>query len=68
MFDLATARWKKARASNGNGGNNCVEVATLEQGVAMRDSTDPNGPHLEFSHTAWRSFLTGIRDGDFNRP
>jgi hypothetical protein len=37
--------WKK---SSFTGNENCVEVACLEAGLAVRDSKDPDGPVLQF--------------------
>ena len=57
-------RWQKARASGANG---CVEVAVLpEHGVAVRDSKDPSGPVLAFTHVEWVSFLDGLSSGEFD--
>jgi hypothetical protein len=44
---------KKRTYSNGNGGNNCVEVVVIKSGVALRDSKDPAGPALTFSTPEW---------------
>ena len=57
--DLARAQWKKSSYS-GNSGN-CVEVADLGQVVAARDSKDPDGPVLMFSHDEWTNFLNRIK-------
>ncbi|MFG1765746.1 DUF397 domain-containing protein [Micromonospora parva] len=57
MTDLTGAVWRKSTRSGDNGGN-CVEVATNLPGVvAVRDSKDPAGPTLAFSHDAWRRWL-----------
>lgn len=57
MTDLTGARWRKSTRSGDNGGN-CVEVAdNLPDLVAVRDSTDPDGPTIAFSPTAWASFI-----------
>jgi hypothetical protein len=61
--DLRNARWFKSRYSANNG--SCVEVAILDEGIAVRDSKDPAGPALRFSTAAWTGFLAGVRDGDF---
>ncbi|WP_141580296.1 DUF397 domain-containing protein [Actinomadura sp. WMMA1423] len=37
--------WRKSSRSGSSGGN-CVELAGLAAGVAIRDSKDPNGPAL----------------------
>ncbi|MFF0155728.1 DUF397 domain-containing protein [Micromonospora sp. NPDC005203] len=58
MTDLTGAVWRKSTRSGDNGGN-CVEVATNLPGVvAVRDSKDPVGPTLSFSHDAWRRLLS----------
>lgn len=65
---LAAAVWKKSSRSNGNGGNNCVEVALLDGGAAVRDSKDPAGPVLMFDEEAWQEFLAAAQAGEFDRP
>jgi hypothetical protein len=68
ILDLANAKWRKSHRSNGNGGNNCVEVAFLDDGVAVRDSKDKAGPVLRFTEAEWRAFIDGARDGEFDQP
>ncbi len=63
---LQGASWRKSSHSNGNGGNNCVEVATLGTTIAVRDSKDPNGPALLFTPDEWNAFLCGAKDGEFD--
>jgi hypothetical protein len=58
--------WRKSSYSSSQG-DNCVEVATLPGGIAVRDSKDPNGPILHFSADAWRAFLDGVKAGE-SRP
>jgi Domain of unknown function (DUF397) len=50
--------WRKATYSNG--GENCVEVADAD-GVAVRDTTDREGPMLTFSAGAWERFTASLR-------
>ncbi|MBG0819409.1 DUF397 domain-containing protein [Planomonospora sp. ID91781] len=62
--DLSRAEWRKSSYSTDGG--NCVEVADNLSGVvAVRDSKDPGGPVLLFSPDQWRSFIGGIKCGDF---
>jgi hypothetical protein len=63
---LDGAVWKKASRSNGNGGNNCVEVAFLDAGVAVRDSKDRSGPTLMFTTAEWTAFVDSAKDGEFD--
>ncbi|WP_030440022.1 DUF397 domain-containing protein [Actinoplanes subtropicus] len=67
MSDLTGAVWHKSARSGGNGGD-CVEVAVNLPGVvAVRDSKDRDGATLTFAPGAWRAFLAGVRDGEFDR-
>jgi hypothetical protein len=63
---LDGAVWKKASRSNGNGGNNCVEVAFLDTGVAVRDSKDRSGPALMFTMAEWTAFVDSAKEGEFD--
>ncbi len=49
--------WRKSTHSN-NFDEACVEVAPLPGAVHVRDSKDPDGPHLCFTPEAWTTFLT----------
>jgi hypothetical protein len=64
-MNLGAAVWKKSSRSNGNGGNNCVEVALLDPVVAVRDSKNPSGPALVFDSAAWSLFICSVKDGVF---
>jgi hypothetical protein len=52
--------WRKARRSDGQGGA-CVEVARFPQGVAVRDSKNPNGPKLLLTPDAFRTVLNDLK-------
>jgi hypothetical protein len=47
--------WRKSTYSLANG--NCVEVGTGQGMVAVRDSTNPDGPAIEMSPRAWIEFI-----------
>ncbi|HMH94802.1 MAG TPA: DUF397 domain-containing protein [Streptosporangiaceae bacterium] len=53
--------WHKSSYSGAQ--NNCVEVAPLREGAAVRDSKDSEGPVLRFSADAWRAFLGALKSG-----
>ena len=61
--DPSGATWRKSTYSNGSGGN-CVEVADLPNGRAVRDSKHPEGPILEFTRERWQAFVQGIQAGE----
>lgn len=63
---LEAAVWKKSSRSNGNGGNNCVEVAFLDTAVAVRDSKNPSGPALIFNPAHWTEFVSSVQSGEFD--
>jgi Domain of unknown function (DUF397) len=46
--------------------NSCVEVAFLDNQIAVRDSKDQNGPMLRFTQAEWTAFLDGARNGEFD--
>ncbi|GAA2661411.1 DUF397 domain-containing protein [Paractinoplanes durhamensis] len=65
MRDLSGAVWHKSTRSGGNGGD-CVEVAAnLPDVVAVRDSKHRNGAALVFTRNEWRSFVAGVKAGEF---
>ncbi|GGM43431.1 hypothetical protein GCM10012275_12980 [Longimycelium tulufanense] len=53
--------WRKSSRSSEL--QNCVEVAALSRGVALRDSKDPAGPVLAFGRDAFSSFLSQVKNG-----
>jgi hypothetical protein len=64
--DLSPTNWRKSsRSTGGDDQADCVEVAELPGRVAMRDSKDPAGPVLAFTHAQWQAFLDGIQADEF---
>ena len=44
-----------------------MELAKLPGGaVAVRNSRDPSGPALVYTHGEMAAFLSGAKDGDFD--
>ncbi|MFI9363952.1 DUF397 domain-containing protein [Kitasatospora sp. NPDC053057] len=58
-----TAGWFKSSYSSEQGGN-CVEALRLSSGVAIRDSKDKSGPHLQFTTEAWQSLVVSVKAGE----
>jgi hypothetical protein len=63
--EIEHAQWRKSTRCDAN---SCVEVAMLPNVVAIRNSTDPDGPVLSFSPDVWRGFVRSIRAGDLDIP
>ncbi|WEV27929.1 DUF397 domain-containing protein [Streptomyces sp. 71268] len=63
--------WVKSSYSNGQAGE-CVEwspdAASSLGVVPVRDSKDPHGPTLAFTPSAWSTFVTGVKAGEFPAP
>ncbi|GHF92685.1 hypothetical protein GCM10018790_82050 [Kitasatospora xanthocidica] len=57
--------WRKSTYSTDGG--QCLEVADGLTGIVpVRDSKDPSGPALLFPFSAWQSFVTAVRTGEFD--
>ncbi len=63
--DLSRAVWRKSSAS-GPYSDNCVEVAFIDEAIAVRDSKHPEGPVLLFTQAEWDAFVGGAKDGEFD--
>lgn len=78
MDDTGTRlTWRRAE---GCVGGDCVEVSPVWQtgdhpeknlapdGMAVRNSRDPDGPVLTFTRSEWEQFLAGAHNGEFDLP
>jgi hypothetical protein len=63
--DLGRAEWRKSSRS-GPFTDNCVEVAFVDDAIAVRDSKNPTGPVLIFTASEWDAFVDGAKDGEFD--
>ena len=63
--DISGAVWRKSKAS-GPYSDNCVEVAFIDDAIAVRDSKHPDGPVLLFTQAEWDAFVDGAKDGEFD--
>jgi hypothetical protein len=52
--------WRKSSYSDANGGN-CVETASGNGAVLVRDTTDRDGGTLAFTAGAWRAFTADVK-------
>lgn len=59
--------FRKSARSGGSGTGGCVEVAKHDDGhYFMRDSKDPNGSVLCFTHREMAAWISGCKDGEFD--
>lgn len=62
--DFTGAAWRRSRVCAD--GCSCVEVARVGGRVGIRDSKNGGeGPILVFDEYQWRTFVAGVRAGDF---
>jgi hypothetical protein len=53
--------WWKSSFSSQNTGYDCVETAYMADGMAVRDSKNPQGPACAFTARAWSALLRTVR-------
>ncbi|WP_329197119.1 MULTISPECIES: DUF397 domain-containing protein [unclassified Streptomyces] len=59
---LEMATWRKSTHSGGDGGD-CLEVSDGHPAIVpVRDSKQPEGPHVVFRAQAWAHFVGSLRD------
>ncbi|WP_371783643.1 DUF397 domain-containing protein [Streptosporangium subroseum] len=62
--DLSGEQWRKSSLSAD--GPSCVEVAFVNNAVAIRDTKDREGGTLMFPRDEWATFVDGIKRGGFD--
>lgn len=66
-FDFSDENFKKSSFSYDPPKiQTCVEVAAGEDRVTVRDSKNPDGPRLNFTHAEWRAFIRGVKAEEFD--
>ncbi|QUH05113.1 DUF397 domain-containing protein [Saccharopolyspora erythraea] len=61
---MAELRWRKSTRSSQT---SCVEAAVLPEVTLVRDSKAPAAGHFAVSAVRWRSFLSRVKAGRFDR-
>jgi hypothetical protein len=63
MDPVAGLRWRKSTYSGSNGGG-CLETASHERHVLIRDTQDHGGPVLRVGIDAWSQFIQQVKAGE----
>ncbi|MGI5232514.1 DUF397 domain-containing protein [Actinoallomurus sp. CA-142502] len=63
MPDRDISRVVFRKSTHSDGGEGCVEAATLNGSRLVRDSKDPDGPTLTFTPSAWGAFIDKVKQG-----
>jgi hypothetical protein len=58
--------WRTSSYSDAHG-NECVELAQLPGVIGVRDSKNPNGPHLSMTADAFASLLDKVKTNKLDR-
>lgn len=67
MTDLTRVSWRKSSFSNGGTNGQCVELGNVGDGLAVRDSKNPEGGALIVGPTGRAAFLRAVREGRLGR-
>jgi hypothetical protein len=62
QLDMRSAAWRKSSHS-GTQATECVEIAQVNQVIAVRDSKDPQGPVLVLEPAQWHALRQHLRSG-----
>ncbi|WP_233159291.1 DUF397 domain-containing protein [Pseudonocardia sp. MH-G8] len=67
MEESARGAGPRFRISSFSGGENCVEVARLEDSsVVVRHSRSATAGSLVFTGEEWVAFVAGVKNGEFD--
>lgn len=58
-----TGSWRKSTFTNQG---NCFELAPTTDGIALRNSNDPDRGTLHFSRSELGAFIQGVKAGEFD--
>ena len=61
---MESLRWRKSSRSSASGPD-CVEIALVSSGAAVRDSKNADGARLKFGDAGWETFLAAAKTGSF---
>ncbi len=63
-LDLSAAHWLPGTGDTSEVEK--IEIAYVDEYVLMRNSTEPDGHILVFTHAEWDAFTAGAKNGEFD--
>ncbi|RKT86192.1 protein of unknown function [Saccharopolyspora antimicrobica] len=57
--------WRKS--SRSQGAENCVEVGSIHDGAAVRDTKNRSAGYFTATADQWQTFMNAIKGGKFSR-
>ncbi len=54
--------WRKSSRSGSGAQSDCVELAVLNDGIGIRDSKSPTGPHLTLSAQSFTQLMRTLKN------
>jgi Domain of unknown function (DUF397) len=61
---MTQSTWRKSTYSSGNA--DCVELATADDAILLRDSKHPEAGHFTFTRPELAAFVAGAKAGEFD--
>ncbi|GAA4224842.1 hypothetical protein GCM10022254_05260 [Actinomadura meridiana] len=62
----SSPEWRKSTRSTGGTSGECVELASLEGSVGIRDSKNPQNPHLTVGMEAMSNLFIRVKTGELD--
>ncbi|MFH9731844.1 DUF397 domain-containing protein [Streptomyces sp. NPDC017260] len=66
--DIPAEAWFKSSYSGAGSGSDCVEIAAVDGGAAIRDSKNKAGGLLRLHSSQMAAFVNSVKAGEFDLP
>jgi hypothetical protein len=66
-MDCSEAQGLAFRTALSCDGGACVQIASAQEVILVRDSVGPSGPPM-FPSAKWRAFISRAKGGEFDNP
>jgi len=62
---LENVSWRVSKRCDGGA---CVMVGRQAESILVGNTTQPDGPYISCTNTAWEKFLFAAKRGEFDNP